>query len=253
MSHRQIDVYYTSSLVLGGARFFRTDPFVNITVGKLAWGIGLANGRQDYKPTVFHVAMSRQLPADETLEQAGVNENDVLLMLELPSGVSASSIVDQKMPTRIEGELPPAIRQKAREGGFTLDELDDARERQQRAISMTFTNSPVGVINLGEVQGNIQATVEALAGRGGRHQEVAAAIKELADAISKSSLVDAQKKEALDVVETIASQVDGPPEKRSAGILKAMLGGFPAMISTAKAVVELWGKYGPLITGHLGL
>ena len=139
-----------------------------------------------------------------------------------------------------------------------MDELEDARIKQQRQVgnttTLTISGGQVGVINLGEVQGSIQATVQALAGQGGQQEQVATVIKELADTISKSSLGSTEKKDALEVVDGIASQVKEAPEKRQpAGILKSLILGFPIMISAAKNLVELWGTCGPLIKAHLGL
>jgi hypothetical protein len=100
------------------------------------------------------------------LKKTGSEENDILLLLE----PSALSFIDSAMPSRIEGEIPPAIRRMSKHGGFTMDELEEERRKLQPSVvnNLSFgDHNQIGVINLGPVQGSIKATVQTIASQGG--------------------------------------------------------------------------------------
>jgi hypothetical protein len=74
--------------------------------------------------------------------------------------------------------------------------------------------------------------------------EVAAAIKELSDAVVRSSAMqDVQKQEVLQVIADLAKQAETKPESRSKGTVKAIVAGLPALIGLAADVTTLWDKY----------
>lgn len=123
----------------------------------------------------------------------------------------------------------------------------------EKPITVNVIGGQVGVINLGDVQGSINASVQSLVRQGEQQEQVANAIRDLAAAISGSGLTNSQKKEALDVIDTVATQAKEPPEKRNLGIVKALLVGLPSLISAAKGATDLWDKFGPMIRGHFGL
>ena len=122
-----------------------------------------------------------------------------------------------------------------------------------KPINVTVSGSQGVVINLAPVQGSINTNVQALMNGGESQEKVAVAIRELAAAISGSELGEAQKKEALELVDTVAAQAKEPQEKRNGGVLKATLAMLPTMISAAKGATELWEKFGPTIRAYFGL
>lgn len=121
-------------------------------------------------------------------------------------------------------------------------------------VDVRVTGGHIGVINLGEVQGSINATVQSLTNQGGQHEDLAKAIKELTEAVSNSTLSVSEKKDALEILNTVATTAQQPAAKRaSPGTMKAVLAGFSTLIGTAKNVADLWEKYSHLIRSHLGL
>jgi hypothetical protein len=107
-------------------------------------------------------------------------------------------------------------------------------------------------INLGSQVGTINAAVNIISKQG--QSEVASAIKELSDAVVRSSAMqDRQKQEALQVIADIAKQAEAKPEARSNGILKALIAGFPAIIGLAADVTALWDQYAPMIRAYFGI
>jgi hypothetical protein len=83
---------------------------------------------------------------------------------------------------------------------------------------------------------------------------VATAIRELSEAIQRSSAIkDHQKQEALQVIAEIAKQAETKPEARSSGIVRALIVGFPLVIGVAADVTTLWDKYVPLIRAFFGI
>ncbi len=91
------------------------------------------------------------------------------------------------------------------------------RSIMSKKTSQDITVTKGGIIDVvsnAPVTGSITANIKALAHQGDQEKEVASAIEKLADAITKSGLGGAKKKEALDVVNDVATQANTPPDKR---------------------------------------
>jgi len=109
-------------------------------------------------------------------------------------------------------------------------------------------------VNLGSQVGNINATLNAISEQSPAHQEIAAALKELSEAVLRSQQIeDSQRQEALQVITAIAEQAEAKPEARSIGTLKALLAGLPTVIGLAADLTTLWDKYVPLIRQFFGI
>src|SRR5713101_502698 len=107
-------------------------------------------------------------------------------------------------------------------------------------------------INFGSQQGTINATLSVISEQG--HGEVAAAIRELSEAVQRSSAInDHQKQEALGVIADLAKQAETKPEARSILSVKALIAYFPVAISLAADVTALWDKYAPIIRAFFGI
>ena len=122
-----------------------------------------------------------------------------------------------------------------------------------------FHQSTIGIgstvatnINLGSQVGTINAAANMISQQG--KSEVATAIRELSEAVMRSSEIkDHQKQEALQVVADIAKLAQAKPEARSTGTVKALIAGFPAIIGLAADVTTLWDKYAPVIRAFFGI
>lgn len=123
-------------------------------------------------------------------------------------------------------------------------------ETMKHGINLTVQNA--ANINLGSQVGTINAALNVISQQG--QSEVARAIKELSDAIVRSSAMQGgQKQEALQVIADIARQAEAKPEGRSIGTVRALLIGLPTMIGLAADVTALWDKYGPIIRAYFGI
>jgi hypothetical protein len=119
-------------------------------------------------------------------------------------------------------------------------------------LSVTIHNA--ANVNLGSQVGTINAALNVIAQQGQAHSELAAAIKELSEAVMRSSAIqDPQKQEALQVIADIATQAETQPEARSKGTLKALIAGFPMVLGLAADVTTLWDKCSPIIRAFFGI
>jgi hypothetical protein len=123
-------------------------------------------------------------------------------------------------------------------------------EPMKDGINLTVHNA--ANINFGSQVGTINAAVGVISQQG--QGEVATAIRELSEAIQRSSAIkDHQKQEALQAIAEIAKQAETKPEARSTGTLRALMVGFPSLIAFAADVTTLWDKFGPLIRSYFGI
>lgn len=123
-------------------------------------------------------------------------------------------------------------------------------EQMKEGINLTVHNA--ANINLGSQVGTINAALNVISQQG--QNEVAAAIRELSEAVMRSTAIkDHQKQEALQVIADIAKQAEVKPEERSSGTVKALIAGFPVIIGLAADVTTLWDKYTPIIRAFFGI
>jgi hypothetical protein len=114
-------------------------------------------------------------------------------------------------------------------------------------------NSTIANLNLGSQVGTINASVQQMSKGDESQQEFARALQELTEAVVSATLADAQKKEVVEALSTMAEQATKKPEERSTGILKALVAWIPSAIGTAHHLTALWDKFGPIIRTHLGV
>ena len=75
---------------------------------------------------------------------------------------------------------------------------------------------------------------------------IASDLERLLNAItSDSRLPEDKKREASDLVRTIAEEAKRPEKERKPAVIKAILNAVPAVISTAKSLVDLWTEIQP--------
>ncbi len=103
-------------------------------------------------------------------------------------------------------------------------------------------------LNLGEQIGTIKATVNVIASQGKAGADLATALRSLTEGIgADTGLTDAQKKEALEAVETIADQANLPAEQRRPGVFKAAIGHLPTILSATVASIKIWETVHPVL------
>jgi hypothetical protein len=122
-------------------------------------------------------------------------------------------------------------------------------EPMKESIQLTVQNA--ANINFGSQVGTISSAVSVISQQG--QNEVAAAIRELSEAVIRSSMQDIQKQEALQVIADLAKQAEEKPEARSMGSVKALIAGLPGMIGFAADVTVLWDKYAHIIRAFFGI
>ena len=119
-------------------------------------------------------------------------------------------------------------------------------------INVTIGNA--ANVNLGSQTGAINAALNVMSQQGLDQSEVVDAIKELSEAVIRSSAIrDDQKQEALEVIAGIAKQAEIKPEHRSKGTIRALISGLPAVIGLTADLTALWDKYAPVLRAYFGI
>ena len=122
--------------------------------------------------------------------------------------------------------------------------------------NVTFNNinidrSTVGAINTG-ILSNLDVSMDLVKSKG--EDELAAAIKELTQAIYDSKEVDDSfKNDILDQLQFIVAQATAAPENRSTGLVKSVLAGIRSSISVVAGLLAIWDRVEPLIEVAVGI
>lgn len=122
--------------------------------------------------------------------------------------------------------------------------------------NVTFNNinidrSTVGAINTG-ILSNLDVSMDLAKSKG--EDELAAAIKELTQAIYDSKEVDDSfKNDILDQLQFIVAQATAEPENRSTGLVKSVLAGIRSSISVVAGLLAIWDRVEPLIKVAVGI
>jgi hypothetical protein len=165
-----------------------------------------------------------------------------------PRAASAAGEIAMRMDgtaASIRRDLEIRIR---RQQAFPKSEAMSADAR----INLTIQNA--ANVNLGSQVGTINAALNAITQRSPEHQDLATAIKELSEAVMRTTAIqDQRKQEVLQVITDIAVQAETKPEARSIGTLRALVAGFPVLVGVAADVTALWDKYSPLIRTFFGI
>ncbi|HSU33960.1 MAG TPA: hypothetical protein VLJ11_22225 [Bryobacteraceae bacterium] len=75
---------------------------------------------------------------------------------------------------------------------------------------------------------------------------IAADLQRLMQAVANEGLLpDEKKKDACDLLNTIAQEAKRPARERKPAVVKAVLNAIPLVISTAKSLVDLWTEIQP--------
>lgn len=132
-----------------------------------------------------------------------------------------------------------------------LPGLDEDLAGARSPVHLTVQNSNIANLNLGTQVGTITAALESISHQGGTGSQFADAIKQLTEAVvSQPTMSDAEKREVVDVLSTLAEEGAKQPEQRSMGRLKAAVAWLPTAIAVAANLVALWNKFEPIIRAH---
>ncbi len=126
-------------------------------------------------------------------------------------------------------------------------------EMPNKQPPMTFYGQ-IGSITFGDQFGDIQNTLTNLSTKGPDGQQIAEALKQLTQKVIDSpEMAPARKKEAVEVISSIAQQADAEPGKRSKAVVRVLLESFPKLLETAKDAAEIWDKWGGPIRMYFGI
>ena len=117
--------------------------------------------------------------------------------------------------------------------------------------NVSVSGGSVGAINLGNVR-EIQVNLQSITENGAA--ELAAPLAELTDAVLNAQDADEPtKNELLDQIATLTALMNGKPEERKPGVIKALLSGITQSAGAISSVAGAWTTVEPLLKGHFGL
>jgi hypothetical protein len=123
-------------------------------------------------------------------------------------------------------------------------------EAQRPNINVTIHTA--ANVNLGTQVGTINAGLSAISEQGESSQEIVKALMGLTDAVVRNTqLQEAEKREALEVIEEITKQAQSTPESRSLGKIKALVAGLHTLVAASADLSTLWSQYAPVIKHFL--
>ncbi|MBI3128261.1 MAG: hypothetical protein HYZ11_11700 [Candidatus Tectomicrobia bacterium] len=112
--------------------------------------------------------------------------------------------------------------------------------------SHSINISQAGIVNFGGMYGQIEGNVTALNQSGA--EEVAEAFKKLIEAIDRSPLETAQKREIVELTSELSQQAKEPKESRKGAVVSALLGRLNEMVKLYSGLQAIWQDVEPIIT-----
>jgi hypothetical protein len=110
----------------------------------------------------------------------------------------------------------------------------------------------VGTINLGQIAGNIENTLNQM--QDPNAESLRTALKSIAEAIVNDEQIDPKSKaELLESVEFLSESAVQQPEERRSGILKRVIAGLSEGMATAAAAGQVWSTWAPVVGRYFGL
>jgi len=112
-------------------------------------------------------------------------------------------------------------------------------EEKESPVTFKISNSTIANLNLGNVFGDITASVQTLNGHG--QKELADIIRAVTEAIATSTEVQGDyRKELLEHLSVVSTEAALPPEKRKMGPLKGSITFVREGLNSATQLVALW-------------
>lgn len=117
--------------------------------------------------------------------------------------------------------------------------------------NINVSQSTIGAVNTGTIQ-NIDASITVMQSQG--KDNLAAAVKELTEAVLKSSEVaQATKNDIAEQLAFLVAQATAQGQDRSLGLVRSVLGGLRSSISVAADLLTIWSRVEPLFQSAFGL
>ena len=111
---------------------------------------------------------------------------------------------------------------------------------------MVMINGPVTNSITAQTVGAVSQQALQLPGAVTEPEKIASDLERLLQAIANDGrLLEDQKKEARDLISTIAEEAKRPKKERKPAVIKALLNAIPVVISTAKSLMDLWIEIQP--------
>ncbi len=139
-----------------------------------------------------------------------------------------------------------------------LRELDIAKAEQKFKLTkettptINITNSAVGVLNLGNITGNIEHNIAALQHSG--HRDIADILQELIDGLNTvKEEIGEHHLEILSHLLFLTEEANKPQEQRNIPVVKRVVSYIPEAISISSGLITIWDKIGPQIARFFGL
>lgn len=136
--------------------------------------------------------------------------------------------------------------------------LEKTEEERKAASKLSYSINlfgSVGILNTGEIENvkSILVNMSSLQDCG--YSEVAAALKELTEAVAGCRELPSEKRaEVLDHLEELSRQATLEPEKRAKpGVLRGLFSGMATTLGAAGGLAGAWSTWGPAIKAFFGL
>jgi hypothetical protein len=115
--------------------------------------------------------------------------------------------------------------------------------------SIRIDRSNVGVVNTGSIQ-SLQVSLAGI--QQGGNAALAAALKEMTEAVINSTeLEQAQKNDAVQMLEAVAADSARPEGERRPAVTRAVLAGFAEIVKVGASLATLWTHLGPTVMSAL--
>lgn len=148
----------------------------------------------------------------------------------------------------------PGLRSSEHNDGSAWADLLRARFLRPGPVMnyMVMINGPITNTITAHTVGAVQQQSVEASTADWKLDRVATDLERLLVAIARDgSLAEENKKDARELIATIAEEAKRPERERKPAVIKAVLGAMPTAISTAKSAVELWGEIQPYLASLL--
>lgn len=111
--------------------------------------------------------------------------------------------------------------------------------------NLNLDRTTIGLLNTGTVE-NISSTISIISVE---NPEIAQTIKGFVEEVSKASLSQEEKRQILEQLSFISTEIKKPKEKRNSSVVKALMSVIGQTISTTSSLLNIWNKVSPYLTG----
>ena len=166
----------------------------------------------------------------------GVNSVRSRLALEARNAVGAAMVQEaQRRAFSLKAKLKMEIAALPLEVGLGMHHKED----RPQVTTLNISHSTVANLNLGTVVGDLNSSIQSLAGAG--QNELVQAIRQLSEAISGSSdLDDSSKKDLLEHLAPVSGEAAQRLEKRKMGLIKTSINALKSGLAVGTQLLALW-------------